>query len=273
MKESQALSPKLTSDSPVLPKKCPVCGIYTNYVNRLTHEGETTDWYRCNCGVIFQGEDPDYSVYNQEYLDALVADKKYDARAGYYSYVYGPIIEEETLGRKMLDVGCGIKSNMEHWKERGWLTWGVDFNKDISPDKDIAKEDFLTFDPSKKLNTPEILSLAGVDRIEMKYDLIWMNQTFSCFKNPRLALARCKDLLNDSGVLFISVPDIDFITRVGLNGWPHWRSHEYKVLWSVTALKRELEKSGFSVALSRRNYAPRFSKWHDLHIIATKPYF
>ena len=266
-------SEESSADPKVYPKPCPICGIHTNSINRLTHLDETTDWYSCNCGVIFQGTDPDYTIYNKEYIEALKEDKKYDDRAGYYSYCYAPIIEEETIGRKMLDVGCGISANIDHFAERGWLTWGIDINPDLEVSKRVTIADFMEFDPAAKLNTPEIQKLSGKDDLEFKYDLIWMNGVLSCFKDPLKALKKAWDMLDESGVLFIAVPDIDFITRVGLSGWSHWRSHEYKVLWSQRALERELKRIGFNIVVSRRNYAPRFTRWNDIHIVATKPYF
>jgi hypothetical protein len=48
---------------------------------------------------------------------------------------------------------------------------------------------------------------------------------------------------------------------------------EHNIMWTESALKRELERLGFKIIMSRRNYASRFMKWYDLQVIAQKNYF
>jgi len=109
--------------------------------------------------------------------------------------------------------------------------------------------------------------------LERKFDLIWMGNVLESMEDPILALKRAYDLLDQKGVLYISTPDVDFINKTGISGWPHFKGKEHNVIWSEKALCRELERIGFKIVMSRRNFSSRFMKWFDLHIICERNYF
>ena len=88
----------------ILPQHCPICNVETNYIYRMedgrTHE--QSDWFRCQCGVVFQKELPDHSLYDEKYIAALAEGKRARERYDYMLRLYAPLIEELTYGRMML---------------------------------------------------------------------------------------------------------------------------------------------------------------------------
>jgi 4-aminobutyrate aminotransferase-like enzyme len=69
------------------------------------------------------------------------------------------------------------------------------------------------------------------------------------------------------------IPDIDFITKCGIAGYPHFKKHEYYTLWNKQSIVRELERLGFEVIVAKRNFKASYSNYYDVHIIAQKRYF
>ena len=274
MSKSKKLLKK--QETQIFPRHCPICGVETNFINRIVDNKNDAkneaDWYSCQCGVIFQKELPSHEVYDRDYIRNYIDYPGAEERLTYHGRIYAPIVEELIMGRMMLEVGFCNPYNLDFFKDRGWLTWGIEMNEDITPGGNIYKGDFETYDFSVKL--PDNAKELGLDKApERLFDVIWMSHVFEHFADPIAALRKCYDLMPDNGVLFLTTPDIEFIFKTGVSGWPHWAKDEHYIMWSERALKRELERLGFKIILCRRNYSSRFASWHDIHIIAQKNYF
>jgi SAM-dependent methyltransferase len=275
------MAEEITTDKPlekkqIHPKRCPICNIETNYVYRVRENTDKEDgyWYKCQCGVIFLEEYPKSPTISEDYYKLFGESKKAQEKFLHASRIYAPVIEELTYGRMMLDVGFALPYNMEFFEKRGWLTWGIETNDSVvKPGGNIYKGDFMTYDFNPHIPSNRLKELVGVDKVERTFDLIWMSHVLEHFLDPLAALRRCFDLLSDTGVLYLATPDIDFINKQGVAGWGHWRRKEHYIMWSEPALKRELERIGFKVIVSRRNYSTRFSTWWDLQMICQRNYF
>ena len=258
----------------VYPHSCPICGIESSYCYRI-EEGESkkkSSWTRCQCGVIFQDDLPtDSKVYDNKYIASLFDAKESKQRYEYYLRCYVQLIEELTYGRMMLDVGYATPHLINAFEERGWLTWAIDINPTLTGKGNIYKGDFVDYDFS--LSGKHVKDATGLDKIDRKFDLIWMGHVLEHFHDPIKALHKAVSLLEDKGVLFISTPDIDFINKTGISGWPHFKKDEHYVMWSEPALRREMERLGLKVVLSRRNFSSRYMVWWDIHLIAQQNYF
>ena len=112
----------LEKDDKIYPKHCPVCGVETNYINRIVDnkngKENEADWYSCQCGVIFQKEQPNHEVYNTKYIGDYIGYPGSDEKLSYGARIYAPIIEELTMGRMMLDVGFCSPYVMEFYERR-----------------------------------------------------------------------------------------------------------------------------------------------------------
>ena len=226
-------------------------------------EDGRSDYYHCRCGVVFQLEFPindklSYEdVYKKEYADNYLGlGQKYIDMCQYPIRLFVPLIEELIYGRKMLEVGFLSHFFMQGMKERGWLTWGIDLMNGIENSERILKGNFEDYDFKN-----------------MKFNLIWMSHVFEHFKDPVAVLKKCYDLMPEDGVLYIATPDTDFIHTRSNAGFPHWKAKEHYIMWNKESLNKELEKIGFNVIMSRRNYQQRFSSWDDCQIIAQKSFF
>lgn len=259
----------------ITPLQCPVCGLATNYIYAI-HEplvNKSARWYRCTCNVIFQENYPKADGYDKKYFENYAGMKEGNQRLVHQARTYAPIIEECTYGRMMLDVGYCVPHNMEFFAKRGWITWGIDVNTDTGGSGSFYRGDFTNYDFDIKATNDELKALADGDSFKRKFDLIWMSHSFEHFNDPIAVLRKAYDLLSETGVLYISTPDIDFIQKTSVPGYPHFKMDEHYVMWSESALKRELERLGMKVIMSRRNFISRYSSWWDLHIICQKNYF
>jgi 2-polyprenyl-3-methyl-5-hydroxy-6-metoxy-1,4-benzoquinol methylase len=257
----------------IVPTFCPVCGVETMQAECI--EGKNKDrsiWYACQCGVWFQDHFPESTaVYDEKYIINLAESKDAKERYNYLLRLYAPLIEELTYGRMMLEVGFAVPYLLESMSKRGWLTWAIDVNPTLTGQGNIYKGDFLDYDFS--LSNPAVTAATGEEKIERKFDLIWMGHVLEHMRDPIAALKKAYDLLEGKGVLFIATPDIDFIYKTTVCGWGHFKPDEHYIMWSERALVRELERIGFKIVMKRRNYSSRFMSWYDVQIIAQKNYF
>lgn len=218
---------------------------------------EKCTYYRCQCGVLFQGEFKERDN-EQEYIEDFGVSKdspRYINHAQHSGRIYAPLIEELGYGRKMLEVGHK-PYNTDFFSNRGWITWQTD-------------SDLTTFNNEVEVPAGFIEETS----VHREYNLIWINHSIEKFKDPIASLKKAYDLLSPEGCLFIATPDIDFINKTGVQSYPHFRNNKHYVMWNERALKRELEKIGFKVVMARRNFSSRFISWYDVHIIAQKDYF
>lgn len=264
----------MSSEGNIVPQKCPICSIATNYLYRIQHsEDETSEWYRCQCGVIFQAEEPDLSTFSSKDFFEQYNDERVTSRVVHLAKTYAPIIEESTYGRKMLDVGFATHTNMEYMEDRGWVTWGIDNSKQICGHDNIYSGDYEDYAFTYNADMRKIHDEIGEVELKRKFDLIWMGNVFSSFKKPLETLKKTYNLLEENGVLFLTVPDIDFINKCGVGAYQHFKPKENYVLWSAPAIKRELEKMGFEVIVCKRNFSASYVNYYDVHIVCQKRYF
>ena len=257
------------------PKACPICGLVTKYIYRIEHgeKGDISTWFRCNCGVIFNNDIPDGSKYDKKYVnDYMVPSVIKRSITG--ATTYAPLLEKLTYGREMLDVGFTCNYNIREFERRGWLAYGIDINKSICGHDNIYTGDFLDYDFNIKVDKETLEKNTGSTIVPARtFDLIWMGDVLEALHDPIAGLKKANSLLSESGVLYISTPDIDFISRTGVPAFPHWRKDENYVMWSERSLKRELERLGLQVIMCVRNFHSCFHSFFNLHIIAQKIYY
>ena len=240
----------------VYPAACPICGVLTNYIYLCDDGKDKSEWYRCECGVVFQKDKPKNRLYDNEYIKKSMDIKNFDFTQIHSARVYANLIEELTYGRKILDVGFTVLNNMKYFSDRGWITKGIEVNKAYQDcNTNLIYGDFETYEFKEQFN------------------LIWMSNVLQHFDNPLKALQKAYDLLFADGLIFIAAPAIEFINIVGCVHYPHWKSKENYILWSERALEKELERIGFKICVKHKNTSDRFSGWCDVHMIGQKTQF
>lgn len=235
-------------------KTCPVCSRPSAEMINITNDDSF--WHRCSCGVVYQDELPKQGVYDKEYRENYENMKEWEYRSIHAASVYSPLIEDMTMGRKILEVGCNTLNNKEYFNKRGWVYFGVDTNSDIEENNRIINIDFEKCDFDNK-----------------KFNVVWMSHVLEHFENPIKVLEKCHEVLSDDGIIYIATPDTDWISNLGVGGWGHWKKDEHYIFWNLRSLSKKLEELGFQIVVQRRNFSMRYTSWHDLHIIAQKIYY
>ena len=152
---------------------------------------------------------------------------------------------EELTGRKgsVLDVGCGNGSFLQFAKQNGWETFGADIR--LSPETSR-----LTC-PLWEGRLPEI-DFGGTT-----FDVIRFNHVLEHLQNPLIELARCRDLLNPGGLVFVGVPNLAGVSpriknlqsKLGLkkNRWRHYAAMHHLYFFTPETLRAMVERAGFVV--------------------------
>jgi hypothetical protein len=238
--------------------QCPACEAITTHMYFMQDASTKVQskWYGCSCGIVWQAHRPDFT-YTKEYVDKYVpTGAKYESASRYLPQIIAPLIEESTYGRKMLMVGH-YPHQLEVFRHRGWVPFTIDKNVNLATSERLIASDFETF------TFPE----------DEKYALVWIYHVLESFQNPFEALKKVKNILSEDGILFIGTPDTDFLYTRGPAGFPHWKRDFNHILWNRRSLTSYLEKLGFDIVLSRRNYEQRFPAWDDCWILAQKKFF
>lgn len=237
---------------------CPICSSVTTHVYYMqdAESKERSKWYNCSCGVTWSLGDPK-EPYNRAYYERYkTGGKKYESAVKHLIRVYLPIIEESMYGREVLEVGHTNPYQVEEFAERGWIPYSIDKNTGLEASDRLIVDDFETHDFGDK-----------------KFNLIWMVDTLECFKDPAKALSKCLGLLTEDGILFLSTPDTDFINTRSSSGFVHWKPTMNRLMWSSRALTSYLEKLGFNIIVSRRNYEHRFAAQDVVHLTVQRKFF
>ena len=111
---------------------------------------------------------------------------------------------------KILDFGCGSGFYLYELKKRGYKdSLGIDFNDEVI---EAANEVY-------GINAKN-LDLDHLIKSNNKYDLILLNQGLEHVENPVELVKNLHKLLNKNGILFISVPNMDYfkIKKIIRNG-------------------------------------------------------
>ena len=243
---------------------CPVCFQLMNVRRSLKTSRDSekaTQWYECYCPgsehghiILNQNQEPDSSDHIKEYAGG---GWKQRHRAEYGVYVYFPLIEELTFGRKILEVGFALPYVLRKARDRGWIATGMDLHVARKSERgiEIIEDDFETHDFK-----------------ERKYDLIWVSHVLEHFKDWKLAIEKVFKLLRPEGIVFISSPDVSLISKTGVITWGHWDTR-HKTLFSANTFNQEIQKIGFKSILLRTNEGPRHVSQNDFHGIWQKPFY
>jgi SAM-dependent methyltransferase len=119
-----------------------------------------------------------------------------------------PFIEEKyklSGGLNVLEIGCGEGGVLKAFVEMGCVCVGVDFNK---TKLNVANSLFSNeiFEGKIKFIDSDIYDVNFQDQFKSKFDLIILKDTIEHIYGHEKLMARIKDLLTDSGVVYLGFP-------------------------------------------------------------------
>jgi len=205
--------------------KCLNCGLA--YLNPMPHPEDITriydtHEYYCNKGV---KKDtplgyPDYLMLEEHLI--FVADE-----------LLRPIKGIKT-GR-LLDVGCGMGIMLNHFRELGWDTYGIDVS---------------TYATEYARNELGLNVFTGaVDKIDLPenyFDLTTMVHVIEHIPNPKGTLEALHRLMKPGGIIIVATHDISGLwPRVVRGRWRHLNIPEHLYFFSKNTLNRMLRDTGF----------------------------
>lgn len=244
-----------------LQEPCILCGarqakLYHRPIGLLAQLG--ADVVKCQqCGLVFLNPMPAEEYLHEFYLHYhRFGNAWFSAdRPGYEATTIGKkhrlnyqlIRDNYTFsGNRALDIGCGRGVFLDILKRDGWNVLGVEYSEDAVH---MAHEQFGV---DALLGNFETIELP-----DERFDLITFWDVLEHMRTPRGALARCRSLLKEDGLIVIETPNMDSLLNVSADwsyraGWkwpasllygPH---HLY--YFDPVTLGHLLERTGFCIS-------------------------
>lgn len=181
----------------VTEERCEVCGggsfALEAHVDRP--EGRL-DYLRCHtCGLVRLVGPEIYDYTNPKYIEIL-------ARQGLggdalWLFVLDQIEAQRPPGR-LIEVGCGVGTQLARARERGWEAWGYDINPDC-------------VQVAEALHGIEVRCTDFCELEEEGIaDVVLMNQLIEHVPDPRPFLAASRRALAPGGLLVLTTPNWNF---------------------------------------------------------------
>lgn len=211
------------------------CEHHARYDNSLS---KIINWNQCSdCHHIFRD-----GYYTDEALKIVFKDTNENQIVGYnieqQRYVSANMIEK-VIGYKTdgiwLDVGFGNGSLLFTAQEYGFEPFGLDLRQQ-------------SVDEMQKYGIPAFCSDVCDIELPLPVSVISLCDVLEHIPDPKAALNKCFELLEDDGVLFISMPNYESVVWRDLdekNLNPYWGEIEHCHNFSRSRLYSLLDEHGF----------------------------
>jgi len=211
---------------------CPVCKeqYFSKYLDCKDHFLTKEDFtiVECdNCHLLFTNPRPT-EIDQPSYYKSEKYISHSNVKGGLVNSIYHKvrnytikkkysIVNRNSQGHNILDIGCGTGELLNYFKLKGWNTWGVE------PDPDARK---LAID-NYQLNISDLDSL--LNKGDTNFDIITMWHVLEHVWDLHSYLDVIKKLLNDNGTFIVAVPNIN-----------SWDAKHYKSMWAAYDVPRHL---------------------------------
>ncbi len=200
--------------------KCKTCSLV--YVNPILNEEEYVK--------LWSAEDSWESILeNNEQV-------KMQTLEACYSLDIAQLYIDKNNDISICDVGCGPGTLLVETKKRGYYAFGVEPNKRCHK---LLEEKGIDY-------TKEFFPLKC--DIQKNFDCIFLLNTLEHMRNPLQIILEAKELLKNSGIIYVSVPCIGaLVNRIMQEKAGVFGGHSHIQFFSIKALSMLLEKGGFEV--------------------------
>jgi 2-polyprenyl-3-methyl-5-hydroxy-6-metoxy-1,4-benzoquinol methylase len=225
--------------------KCPVCD--SPNLQQKNSAGKNYPLKKCkNCGLIFDSNPPkqEKAIYEEKYY------KSKEIKGGYFNYIAENVINKLTFNErlkdiekrfkkdaKLLDIGCALGDFLEVARDKQWInSYGVEIS-DYSI-KECRNKGLRVYkrgsDDEKKLLKKDY------------FDVVVLQDVIEHLKNPKEQIAEIMSILRPGGILFLTTPNIDSLSRILLQKyWYHYKKGEHLIYFNQKNLKYLLSHQGF----------------------------
>ena len=217
---------------------CPVCGA-TEHARRRAPGRRTL--LRCSrCRLVWANDVPEADAHVQAVGDSQVYTNDQLAKRTFFRRRGHELLEaiERIQGRpgRLLDVGCGIGTELEVARDRGWQAKGIELS---ASSLKIAKASGLDV---------MAVPLADAGFASASFDCVTVNHALEHIPRVRPLLAEVRRVLRPDGLLFISVPNLDaWPHRVGAHRLGLAFNDDHYLFFTPSTLDRLLRTAGFSI--------------------------
>ena len=149
---------------------------------------------------------------------------------------------------RLLDVGCGQGPNMATLHNMGWDVYGVDLSETA------VREVHELFGDHVKLG--DFLDVHYKDRA---FDVVLFNHSLEHLSDPVTALREARRILDDKGVLVVTVPNAGSMeARLFGRWWYQWDLPRHLNHFEKATLAQLLRQAGFRVEWCRTGVGELF---------------
>jgi SAM-dependent methyltransferase len=260
---------------------------------------DASDWYlgavdgtftyvRCvRCGTVMMMPPPSERLLAAAYAETY---SPYSARRSLVDRLGEPVAQREATRlaslaattRAVLDVGCGTGRFLERLRRAGWR--GP--MQGVEPAADVAAE------TARRLGIP--VHSGELDELDVEdgsIGTVVLRHVIEHLRDPRMALARVRSLLEPGGLVYVATPDARALAaRVFGRYWHGYDPPRHLFAFTRDGLRALLAAEGFGLVEERWDFAPqmwtgslrhalgrgRRPRWvsiaaHDLNPLAAAP--
>jgi SAM-dependent methyltransferase len=217
---------------------CPVCGA-TEHARWGAPGGRSL--VRCRgCRLVWANDVPEAGAHEQAVVDSQIYTNDQLAKRPFFRRRAHELLEaiERIQGRpgRLLDLGCGIGTELEVARDRGWQAKGIELS--VSSLK-VARASGLDV---------MAVPIADAGFAAASFDCVTVNHALEHIPRVRPLLAEVRRVLRPDGLLFISVPNLDaWPHRVGAHRLGLAFNDDHYLFFTPSTLDRLLRTTGFSV--------------------------
>jgi 2-polyprenyl-3-methyl-5-hydroxy-6-metoxy-1,4-benzoquinol methylase len=221
---------------------CPICDCpmtdsgYANYLAGIKKFARAPVFYCKACDLFSKKLSHDLLQSHLNSAAYVLPENEqtyYQKKIGFFNYITSLILRYKSHPR-ILDVGCSYGHLMTAAAEQGIYAEGVEIN-------DTFRE---------RLKTKGFQVYKDLFEVSNRYDAITFIDSFFYFQNPLDVLRRCKELLNEDGILLLRLTNRNWLARLR---WTLFKRSDLSVLgdttysYSIKSISRSLNKTGFRI--------------------------
>jgi 2-polyprenyl-3-methyl-5-hydroxy-6-metoxy-1,4-benzoquinol methylase len=135
-----------------------------------------------------------------------------------------------TEGKKVLDIACNDGTQLDSYKAKGFITYGIDPAENLYPES--SKKHSIVCD-----------YFTSAKQFDTKFDIITAQNVFAHNSYPKEFLESCREALSDKGCIFIQTSQADMVA----NNQFDTIYHEHISFFSVKSFCALAKRSGLNV--------------------------